>query len=973
MTRAITSPELVKLRSDNQLSRLFLAIHKPAVIFAARINQVFTSVDMVVSVTYDTVTTGAYTDILPGMTVWVGTSAGARDLGRARIRKTPTSTVLYIGETSEIDFADNMYLTVVDEFGLWAKHLRIDSSLNIYMDWDIAYASQHASFAPVPVMGPPAITWLTGASVTVSFDASASWCLTAGTITYAWTFPGADSYTGETTATPTATYSTAGTYRVSLAVTRGGITTTGYRYVYVYSAAAMPITQFALGNLSGNYESGGWEYDVTLYSEADIADVQDGAQVILFAKDYYNGVKESLGPISGRENIIALGWIDTEQMTINPTAGTVTFNVRGPQAWIDKMTGFPVGFENVAKAPTAWTEIQNLTIDQALFSMLYYRSTAMNVIDVTLTDDTRIAAELVAPQGSLWSQIVTMADETILARPCSDRYGALYVQINQQYLAAADRSGIPTVMTVTKQDWRESLDVEYSPIPKTARVEMSGIAMDRNTPSAYFSLANGHAPKRFGDVIIKDRLLLSDQTQANTLAGLLLSTNNLTWNFTIRAAANNRFVDIAPQQYVTLNVAAGDNPRGVVYSDPAIVRSVTANFMPESQALLWDWEAAQVSAEVTTTNGDIPYADSDGNFDFDFSLPPFVVPPLPVFAPPPVLGADAPRFVFLLTSVGLFYTETFNEVSPTWISLNAGFAPDDFTDGFRFLDVNQNGRYYVATTRQVFTGLAGSPASLMADEAYFLSFLGVTPPYFTAYQIMGLGCNPAADDEVAVMASLIYPSSFGLYFYGSSAGFPANSIMSFYPETQGSISWGVDGVILTYGTGISYNGRIVRMSKDGLDEDYIASLTGNYGDLFHGRTLGLDRILLFPSSALVNSDFYIDDGETLESTLTYPFYSGAFDETGQKIVGRVSTLAKKSIDGGANWTDVTLPLSNANQSQFYAMGGDAFVWALTGNPSIDSPGVFFTGDFFDTVVDKTGNLLDIAGTSFNTLVVKAFQ
>ena len=38
-----------------------------------------------------------------------------------RIRKYPTEDTIYIGETSEIEWDNDLHLTIVDEFDLWAK------------------------------------------------------------------------------------------------------------------------------------------------------------------------------------------------------------------------------------------------------------------------------------------------------------------------------------------------------------------------------------------------------------------------------------------------------------------------------------------------------------------------------------------------------------------------------------------------------------------------------------------------------------------------------------------------------------------------------------------------------------------------------------------------------------------------------------------------------------------------------------
>ena len=74
------------------------------------------------------------------MTVYIGTSAGARDLGIVRVRKAWTSSIAYIGETSEIAWANDLYVTVVDDFRIWRRDIYpLDDDPNL-VDYEIAYS-----------------------------------------------------------------------------------------------------------------------------------------------------------------------------------------------------------------------------------------------------------------------------------------------------------------------------------------------------------------------------------------------------------------------------------------------------------------------------------------------------------------------------------------------------------------------------------------------------------------------------------------------------------------------------------------------------------------------------------------------------------------------------------------------------------------------------------------------------------------
>ena len=68
------------------------------------------------------------------------------------MRKAPTSTELYIGRTSELKLDDNLYLTVLEDWEIWARHWLVTGS-NVYMDQDVHYSDQHANCDPIVCMG----------------------------------------------------------------------------------------------------------------------------------------------------------------------------------------------------------------------------------------------------------------------------------------------------------------------------------------------------------------------------------------------------------------------------------------------------------------------------------------------------------------------------------------------------------------------------------------------------------------------------------------------------------------------------------------------------------------------------------------------------------------------------------------------------------------------------------------------------
>ena len=172
--------------------RLFLLA--PTTIFAARVNQAG-FVYPVSEVTFDGVTTGAFGDIKVGMTVVFGSSAGASDRGRQRIRAAADSDTIYIGRSSigvhdgEVYPNDNDFITVWDDYRPWARIPYITPVGDIYKDNDVAVGDQTDDIPPKANIEPPGIAGdiSSGGSVlTVDFSGTGSYALSGTISSYSW-------------------------------------------------------------------------------------------------------------------------------------------------------------------------------------------------------------------------------------------------------------------------------------------------------------------------------------------------------------------------------------------------------------------------------------------------------------------------------------------------------------------------------------------------------------------------------------------------------------------------------------------------------------------------------------------------------------------------------------------------------------------------------------------------------------------
>ena len=677
---------MTTITTTPQKAKVYAIFDNPPVVFACRVNQTFPTHDMVVEFIYDGVTTGAYTDVLPGMTILLGSAAGLSDKGITHVRKAITASIIYNGETSETEWANDLYVTVLQDWGIWVEYLRMASDQTVYMKYDVAYSNQHTNKLPVPIMGPDRVIRYEGAPVSLSFTGAASYAPGSTVASHLWTCAGA-TVTNGSTATPSISFATPGRYVVQYIVTSAqSVSNTTYRTVHVWSdqnyvvggvtKTAFPVTEITIGSLSGDFDAGGWSFSLNTINDASTIRVR--SKVILFSEEWYGDTKISYGQYAGAENIISIGWISDEQISINDIGGDFQVTVQGPQHWLNQVYNFiPMGIEYNA-SPTAWTQMASLTVDNVLWNLFIWRSTLVNCCDLFLTGDTRTATELVASPGSMWEQVKEIAFTSILAAPCCNRYGQVFIEIETVLLSNSGRSGVPNKGTITSADC-ESISVDRVLVTPTSQVVLSGVVVSGSAASTKFSMSRGHIPMRYGTPMKMERLLLSTQALSNELAGNLLEKANAPYQFTFtNLLYNNRLVDICPNQYITATINSADNPRGIAYSGNAIVKHIDLNFEEGSWSITWD--AVPETLSVLSMDGDIP-ADPGVAPWTPPAFPPIDYPPIKLPKLPPItlpLPPD-PKIItplgiitILIAGKGLWALDTIN--NPTyWFSVTTAF------------------------------------------------------------------------------------------------------------------------------------------------------------------------------------------------------------------------------------------------------------------------------------------------------------
>jgi len=970
MAREITVDELALQRSDTQWSKLYCGFKIDNTIYTARLDIVPTSTDLVHTIAFDT-GSGTLGDVKPGMTLYVGTSAGAYDLGMCRIRKDPVAGVFYIGLTSEINWQANCYLTVVDDFDLWAKHAVIaDSALT--MDVDVEYDDQHTDFNPVPIMGSHAVLWLDDATVDVDFDASDSWVFDSTISAFAWTAPGSSASSGMATATPAITYDAPGIYRVYCEVTAAnGKVTTGVRYVFVYDRDEnQPATVFQLSQAVADYETGGWMFDMTMEAEASLSEIRNRSLVVLFAEDWYGETKQSIGPIENRENIVCVGRIMGESIRWDRETGMVHFTVQGPHYWLNKVKAFPIELTFATNTPDSWSVIPSMTVDRVLWHILYWHSTVIETMDFYPSNDTKFLPDGKSLASMIGGQLVDVTQSHLLASPGVDRFGRLFVEVDPQMVPSADRDW-PTVMQLTDDDWQEGIDLQRVTVEDVSLITLSSQQVDESgNVITLYSLSPGHVPRRYGDPMGIDRLLAASQSESNSLAGLALGWHiNEFPDVPVILAQNNRMIDLWPRQLCALTMETTDTPREIAFEGNLIPRRIALYFSGEDGFMHPELNFEAETFEQINTDGDIPDVE-------DTSIPAMpgfpTLPDLPFIFPGDVSSTpDGPSTVLIVDdNKGLLYTRNFHETSPTWVFWNAGIDTADVP----WITQGGNGRVMVFMTPNgsVWVGVYDKNFARWLDTIYYAPALGaqfrkvIDLAWLVANEpggdegISGLGFNPNKPEEVAFIAGNQTVFEVAKHFWlGDHNGFVQKAALSILgqfanPLTFGGNEWGY--ITSNNGGSVKTFRRFAAGGTSQLSAVNITNITGAGGTPGHWRA-GTSKVLI-----AYNGDGDLiarstDGGATFSDIDTDKIFAPEFalHPDGMYMLAGWDAAAGvrgKSSDGGASWSGLpTLP-AGGNYCFTYAGG------LTTASRWIAARGVIRYSNDFGNIswVNKEGNI-----------------
>jgi hypothetical protein len=453
----------------------WLWIMKPRRVFVARVNQATTSYPTA-QITFDNVTTGAYTDLQVGMTVLIGTSEGAWDLGRSYVRAdsttyedVATSTVLYIGYSSrgrragEVELLDNAYVTVLDLYEMWERPAKTNPYPNsVSMDYDLG----SSGFMP-PVLhvgntgGLGTLGFVDGDDVLeLTFDGSGAYTVSPDAPDW---FTNSKEYdVGDGTITSGTSLDDAIT--VEFPPGYRWVTRTGFDEM---GRGAIP-RRFCVMALEETGENAplatayniGWTRAVDgqvltarLKERLDPADYPPGTVVMLLVKQRFNGVEDALGGweckfagwLDGIEGSSAAGRTDTERDT--------TIRAVDVAGRLKQMRRAPSRMARAASAAHPY-EMESATLPRYLWWELVWHTWAPAFSDIALdlTNGDNYPFTQWSTSGNSCYALCDNLARAYGRRLTCDSRGRLQVIVDPLRQEEADRTA--TVQAaITEADW----------------------------------------------------------------------------------------------------------------------------------------------------------------------------------------------------------------------------------------------------------------------------------------------------------------------------------------------------------------------------------------------------------------------------------------------------------------------------------------------------------------------------------------
>jgi hypothetical protein len=581
----ITAEQLATVRSGGMASECRIALCPNTIVFSAEITQTITD-SVFAQFTWDNALQGAYTDCIAGQTVFITATDDPaelrRPLFRGRVRTEPSATDFFINESS-LALLSGYIVTVIDTYEVWQR----DRNGLLYIDWDV-------TFTPLLPIVKDMQTFYYGENATefqFTFTPTGQ-AMEEGETTdaYHWDIPGATYDSGDEDSqniTVTVPY---GHIWAHLTITDTG----GNANIFHFEILVCPRDDTAFlfeahDSIQINAElASGLNASTTYF--AGIEAVLNRTRCAVIAFDVY---KAGSGVFN---NIMFVGYLVNEDTgvagdPISSTLAQTSFEIQSFTALAGQQFCPLLAIRNAA-VPSAWDQI-NLPTPQRILSYLMTRYSTLGTLiplDFQITDSTWFTGDYDL-EGQTLLESINHVIEEINAGLIFYPQGDARLEINANFGSDAERDALPHLILSGNIIAADLFDYTL-PLPyyKTIGQVEAGFASFQTSGADTIKL-DGLAPASAWlegneKPVILAQLLPADLTPTEAITAAQARIGNLLeWlqppeliNITLHDGW--RFLTCSYQVWVTFDLTAADNPRGLAITPDM-------RYLLQSLALTW--------------------------------------------------------------------------------------------------------------------------------------------------------------------------------------------------------------------------------------------------------------------------------------------------------------------------------------------------------------------------------------------------
>lgn len=530
-------------------------------------------------------------DLLDNVTIWVGTTAGARDVLVGRVRA--AGSVIAVDDTGTIVISmlaktdigllnndtkaaldDNQYVTIWRFPVLSYLPSQFTSAPAYYKDGDVTYTNQNEITPCMLRLGNHRAVWVDNyrtaspaAFATQSFTATgALWPTSSSISSYANTVPSGWNVTvGSGTSQSLTAEIDPGYYIFRRSVTdNNSVVTKGERLVFVHNASNLP---YSITEAQFTADANGWKASLTLEGTA-YSTLLWGAPCIIWT--------DNTATTALRSQYV--GWITQIEEISEPGRRAVRVEVSGPGHRLAQLQAAPQILTRAASSFN-WIKVTGDLSNRSFFTwwLLHWHSNYTALFDCTpytTSASSYRLGEFTADRTNIIDQIRAQA-KLYGADIYFNASGHLTVDRPYHLLTTAARSSANIRDTLTAARIK-SFTPSVTVYPQVGRIDGSAFTDDGSTTTARRTLANGNVGGPGPTWTPIENLTLNSQTELNQITSLTLA-----WENNPRPSATVEFSKLR-NVYEVGDVCASSitstyRPDNATFDDYLIVTGINAN------------------------------------------------------------------------------------------------------------------------------------------------------------------------------------------------------------------------------------------------------------------------------------------------------------------------------------------------------------------------------------------------------------